>query len=266
MAEPIGNLYETAIPSLSDTADIQEALRIYHYGAPTGSGQGKYPITNTDPTNLVNPSIAYSLFDLQKQITSFETGLLPSSWTVKGTLITASEPGVLIILTPGPNGQVLTTNSATAQGLEWKVPDITLTNIATITNKTFSTTNIDSTGLRFRGSSMSFVTTLTSAPTSNQTVTLPNATTTLVGTDTTQTLTNKTIGLETGSNIIQGTLAIENGGTNASSEAAARANLRIFLNTTSSPFSGKIYVANPATVGSTGANIVGAAAGDLWFW
>ena len=32
------------------------------------------------------------------------------------------------------------------------------------------------------------------------------------------------------------------------------------------PFAGKIYIADPAIVGATGANIDGAAAGDLWFW
>jgi len=32
------------------------------------------------------------------------------------------------------------------------------------------------------------------------------------------------------------------------------------------PFAGKIYIADPTIVGATGANIDGAAAGDLWFW
>ena len=32
------------------------------------------------------------------------------------------------------------------------------------------------------------------------------------------------------------------------------------------PFAGKIYIADPTVVGSTGANIDGAAVGDLWFW
>lgn len=32
------------------------------------------------------------------------------------------------------------------------------------------------------------------------------------------------------------------------------------------PFAGKIYIADPAIVGATGASIDGAATGDLWFW
>jgi hypothetical protein len=32
------------------------------------------------------------------------------------------------------------------------------------------------------------------------------------------------------------------------------------------PFSGKVYIADPAIVGSNGSNIEDAAAGDLWFW
>ena len=37
----------TLMPSLTDNADIQEALRLYHYGAPSGSGVGYYDPTNT---------------------------------------------------------------------------------------------------------------------------------------------------------------------------------------------------------------------------
>jgi hypothetical protein len=52
-----------------------------------------------------------------------------------------------------------------------------------------------------------------------------------------------------------------------------RTAIEVFNNQTSAtsgndrvPFSGKIYIADPAVVGTTGANIDGAAAGDLWFW
>lgn len=33
MAENIGNIYTTKIPEYSDDADIQEALKLYHYGS-----------------------------------------------------------------------------------------------------------------------------------------------------------------------------------------------------------------------------------------
>ena len=63
-SEDIGSIYPTKIPGYDDTADIQAALRLYHYGSTT------YDIANEDVASLVNPSIAYSLNDLQTQITN----------------------------------------------------------------------------------------------------------------------------------------------------------------------------------------------------
>ena len=80
-------------------------------------------------------------------------------------------------------------------------------------------------GIRFRSSSSaaSAITLLDAVSTSGRVVTLPDATTTLVGRDTTDTLTNKTIAFA--SNTFTGTLAIANGGTNASTAATAIQNL-----------------------------------------
>lgn len=271
MAESIGNLYETAIPALSDTADIQEALRIYHYGANSGSGEGQYPPTNTDPTNLVIPSVAYHLYNLQQQITAFESGVLPSAYVQKGTLISASQPGVPLAITPTQNGQVLYSNSATATGLEWKFPEITLTNAVTLSNKTLLGAFIGNAGIKFNGpTGNAFTTALTvTAPTANRTIALPDANTTLVGTDTVQTLTNKSIAVGQ----LTGTLPLTSGGTGATTAANARNNLEIFnaqLAATGgndrTTYSGKIYIADPGIVGAAGASIDGAAEGDLWFW
>lgn len=271
MAESIGNLYSTEVPALSDTADIQEALRLYHYGAPSGSGVGQYPITNTDPSNLVIPSVAYHLYNLQEQINDFDAGLSLDSYTQKGVLISASGPANPLAITPAANGQVLTTNSATATGLEWQVPAVTLTNTVTLSNKTLSNSSISSAGIKFNGASGNAftITMLTVTPTANQVITLPNATTTLVGIDTVQTLTNKSI--DAGQ--ITGILDVDNGGTGASTPANARANIEIFNRQTTvgagddrESYSGKIYVADPAVVGASGANLDGVATGDLWFW
>ena len=277
MAESIGNIYSTAIPSLSDTADIQEALRVYHYGANSGSGDGQYPPTNTDPTNLVIPSVAYHLYDLQRQITNFEAGVLPSAYVQKGTLISASQPGTPLAITPTQNGQILYSNSATATGLEWKFPEVTLINTVTLSNKTLLNASIGIQGLRFNGpSGNAFATTLTiPTPTANKSVALPGsdlipgASTVLVGADTIQTLTNKSIAVGQ----LTGTLPLTNGGTGATTAANARNNLEIFnaqLAATGgndrTTYSGKIYVADPGIVGATGASIDGAAEGDLWFW
>ena len=76
-------------------------------------------------------------------------------------------------------------------------------------------------GIRFRssGSAASAVTLLDAVATAGRVVTLPNATTTLVGRDTTDTLTNKTIAF--GSNTFSGSLAIANGGTGQATANAA---------------------------------------------
>jgi len=71
----------------------------------------------------------------------------------------------------------------------------TLAGTETLTNKTLTSPVIDGNGIVFEGATAdSFETTLQVVdPTADITITLPNATTTLVGTDTTQTLSNKTL-------------------------------------------------------------------------
>ena len=60
--ENIGSLVPTKIPALVDDADIQDALRAYHYGS------YDFDTAETDPAELLNPSIAYTINDLQDQI------------------------------------------------------------------------------------------------------------------------------------------------------------------------------------------------------
>ena len=62
--ENIGNLVPTKIPALSDDADIQDALKAYHYGS------YDFDTAETNTANLLNPSIAYSITNLQTQITT----------------------------------------------------------------------------------------------------------------------------------------------------------------------------------------------------
>jgi len=133
-AESIGTLVPTKIPGLSDPADIQAALRLYHYGDYT------YTTSNSNTANLVNPSIAYTINSLQSQITAIDlsTALLKTDFAAKGDLLSASANDTLSILSVGSNGTVLTANSATASGLAWTTPDVTLTNSATLTNKTLT--------------------------------------------------------------------------------------------------------------------------------
>jgi hypothetical protein len=60
--ENIGSLVPTKIPALVDDANIQDALRAYHYGS------YDFDTAETDPEELLNPSIAYTINDLQDQI------------------------------------------------------------------------------------------------------------------------------------------------------------------------------------------------------
>jgi hypothetical protein len=133
-AESIGTLVPTKIPGLSDPADIQAALRLYHYG------DYAYNTANASAGSLVNPSIAYTINNLQSQITAIDIGstLKATDFAAKGDLLSASANDTLSILSVGSNGTVLTANSATASGLAWTAPDVTLTNTATLTNKTLT--------------------------------------------------------------------------------------------------------------------------------
>jgi hypothetical protein len=133
-AESIGTLVPTKIPGLSDPADIQAALRLYHYG------DYAYNTANASTGSLVNPSIAYTINNLQSQITAIDlsTALLKTDFAAKGDLLSASANDTLSVLSVGTNGQVLTANSATDSGLQWATPDVTLTNSATLTNKTLT--------------------------------------------------------------------------------------------------------------------------------
>jgi hypothetical protein len=186
MAESIGNLYGTLIASLSEDADIQEAFRLYHYGAPSGTGSGEYDPTNSNPANLVNPSIAYSLNNLQSQITTISgsLGVQATVWTTKGDLVTrTSSPGV-VRFGVGSDGTVLTANSATATGLEWATPAVTLTNSVTLSNKTLVAPTITGLGIIFEGSTADAFETLLDVvdPTADRTITLPNVDGTVITT------------------------------------------------------------------------------------
>lgn len=131
-AESIGSLYPTAIPGYSDAADIQAALRVYHYGSYA------YNTANTSTASLVNPSIAYTLNDLQTQITAgSNNAILKSALTAKGDLISASASSTPSILSSGTNNQILIVNTATASGLQWT---------STLTSPTIDTINASAAG------------------------------------------------------------------------------------------------------------------------
>lgn len=289
MATPIGELFKTNMPDLTAIADIQEAFRIYHYGVPVGPNvPGEtYNPNNTDPQNLEEFSVAGHFQALNDRIDNFSAGVTGDAWVDKGTLIAADAPGSPIAIQVGAPGQILTANPATLSGLEWRSIDVSVDNEVTLLNKTLSLTSITQPGLKFLGNvgaGNNFYTYLTAVePTANRVVYLPNIDTTLIGDSTFDILSNKEISL--GTNTITGTVAqfndaltnadflttltpvtIAQGGTGGTTASTAKVNLDIFRNSSSTAFSGKVYVADPAIVGTTGSGITGAAAGDLWFW
>lgn len=67
MAEIIGNVYPTKIPGYDEPADIQAALRLYHYGS------SDYDVDNSNTDALVSNSIANHLHSLQNSIDAIDT-------------------------------------------------------------------------------------------------------------------------------------------------------------------------------------------------
>lgn len=61
-SEDIGAIYNTKIPGLADAADIQEALKLYHYGSLT------YNVDNEDTSLLQPSSIAGHLNVIQEHL------------------------------------------------------------------------------------------------------------------------------------------------------------------------------------------------------
>lgn len=82
-----GTFYNTTIPSLNDGANIQQALRMYHYGTPNGD----VPDESGNPDRTVkSESMVGYLRSIQAQITDFDIGS-----TVSNTEPTSPEDGYL---------------------------------------------------------------------------------------------------------------------------------------------------------------------------
>jgi hypothetical protein len=114
-AESIGALYSTKIPGYADNADIQAAFKLYHYGSTD------YNTANANTANLVNPSIAYTLNDLQGQITGLDPSGSVSKSVIdaKGDLLVGLSNDTVDNLTVGSNNFVLTADSTQTLGIKW---------------------------------------------------------------------------------------------------------------------------------------------------
>jgi hypothetical protein len=165
--ESIGVLVPTKIPGYADAADIQAALRAYHYGSYT------FDVNESNAANLINPSIAYTINNLQSQITTLGDDYVDEDvLTAKGSLISATAASTPSELTVGTNNQFLVANSATSTGLQWTS---TLAS-PTITSPIVTGLSLNDSSIVFEGSTANdFETTLTiTDPTADRTITLPD--------------------------------------------------------------------------------------------
>jgi hypothetical protein len=114
-SELIGTLYPTQIPGYADNADIQAAFKLYHYGSL------EYDTAETDVAELVSPSIAHTLNDLQEQITSLDPAGSVSKSVIdaKGDLLVGLSNDTVDNLSVGSNNFVLTADSSTTLGIKW---------------------------------------------------------------------------------------------------------------------------------------------------
>jgi hypothetical protein len=133
-SETIGTIYPTKIPGYVDNADIQAAFKLYHYGSL------EYNSSNSDVANLVNPSIAHTLNNLQGQITNLDPSgsVSRSIIDAKGDLLVGTANDAVDNLSLGTNGHILTVDSAQTLGMKWAAPSVTTSNTATLTNKTIT--------------------------------------------------------------------------------------------------------------------------------
>jgi hypothetical protein len=213
--ESIGTLIPTAIPGYTDSADIQAALRAYHYGSYS------YDPANTSPSSLVTPSMAKTIYDIQTDITALENR--PSS----GGEVDNTEPVPADFTPPEiPDGFIWVDSNGTVGGQPTSATSV-FTNSAPTTSLTsgviwvdrdateivsnpyIPTSAIAAKGDLIVGEANDDVTILSAASTNGFVLNVNSSTTSgLAWVDSaasTQTLTNKSVAL--GSNTVTGTIA-----------------------------------------------------------
>jgi hypothetical protein len=211
--EDIGVLVPTKIPGLADAADIQEALRVYHYG---GTG---YEATAAQ-TSLPAVGIARRLLEITDDITSLENrpssgGDVATTAPVAGSFTPSGIPNGYIwvdsdgTLGGGPTGATAVfTNSAPTTSITTGTIWVDKDSTDITANPFIPTATINAKGDLLVGSANDSIVTL-SAGTNAFALTADSSTTSgLVWTNTassTQTLTNKSISFTT--NTITGTFA-----------------------------------------------------------
>lgn len=106
MAEDIGNIYKTKIPSYAEAADIQAALKLFHYGTTT---------VPTEEEDILQDSLAGHLKDLQDQVTLIETVGIGSDFLTIAQIGSLTNPqDGYIAMASDSSGSPITTTYATA--------------------------------------------------------------------------------------------------------------------------------------------------------
>lgn len=213
--ESIGTLIPTAIPGYADAADIQAALRAYHYGSYT------YDPANTSPASLVTPSMAKTIYDIQADIDLLELrpasgGDVANTAPVPGDFTPSGIPnGYIWVDQDGTIGGQPTSATASftasaptsslSMGVIWVDKDAT----SITENPYIATAILSAKGDLIVASANDTASILNVASTNGYVLNVNSATTSgLAWVDSaasTQTLTNKTIAL--GSNTVSGTIA-----------------------------------------------------------
>ena len=139
-------LFPAKVPGLADAADIQAALRLYHYGSYTYDG------SNTNTANLVNPSIAkhlQNLVDADNAATSALAAHEADTTNIHGisnTSLLATKSYVDSGITSAINGATSAYSELAGNAIDWNSVDERfdveprLANAGTVITKTGSFT------------------------------------------------------------------------------------------------------------------------------
>lgn len=103
--EDIGGLYNTKQPGYDDAADIQAALKAFLYGS------YDYPVSNTDPEQLLPDSLAKHLQNLRDDVTVLEDQGIGSDY------LTIAEIGALVSPTDGYIAMASDSNGGAVESL-----------------------------------------------------------------------------------------------------------------------------------------------------
>ena len=200
--ESIGALYPTKIPGYADAADIQAALRAYHYGSYS------YNTANTSPASLEAGSIAKFLYDIETDIAALEArpssgGNAQNTQPVPADFSPADIPdGYIWVDANGTLGGVPTgatavfTNSAPTTSLTTGTIWVDKDSTDIVANPFIPTATINAKGDLLAGSANDSITVLSASTNGYVLITDSSTTSGLTWADSaasTQTLTNKTL-------------------------------------------------------------------------